>query len=97
MAEDSLLLAGPQIPPTVLSLDYDQAIDHVPMALKQMNLPIMRPTATFSLSQWRGPSSEVGGIRTCDGNVGRPSDGTMSRSPLKLSHAHRYNIIDQHM
>ena len=46
VAEDSLLLAGPQIPPTVLSLDYDQAIDHMPVALKQMNLPIMRPTAT---------------------------------------------------
>ncbi|CAK9024910.1 Telomerase protein component 1 (Telomerase-associated protein 1) (Telomerase protein 1) (p240) (p80 telomerase homolog) [Durusdinium trenchii] len=43
VAEDSLLVGGHGLPPTALSLDYDKAIMHVPKALKQMNLPSMRP------------------------------------------------------
>lgn len=41
--EDTLLVSGHGLPPTVLSLNYDQALMHVPKALRQMNLHSLRP------------------------------------------------------
>lgn len=41
--EDTLLVCGSGFNPTVISLDYDKAVLHVPKALRKMNLHSLRP------------------------------------------------------
>ena len=82
--EDSLLLAGPQVSPTVVSLDYDQAIEHVPMALKQM-LPSHR------LFEGRGRHTELRRQRRPAKQWHDVEETSQASSPLRPNRSSQLN------